>query len=186
MAVSRKKNKDKNAPSLKRTGLVIGLVLCGLFFWRTREMTHLSFVNARIENQSSTQSSPPTFIYIPNLSFGIRVEQTGIRGGIWQIAPDSASHLKISANPGENGNIIIYAPNSEERFGKILNLKENDIITITSFDGTTHAYTVQALHIVNPNNSEVLKNEGERLTLYTSLGFGGAKRFVVVATPNAL
>ncbi len=102
----------------------------------------------------------------------------------WTIADREASHLASSANPGENGNIIIYGHNKREILGNIRALKGGEIVTITTNDGVEHQYQVKKIVEVNPDQIDyLLPSKQEILTLYTCSGFMDQKRFIVQAQP---
>jgi len=102
----------------------------------------------------------------------------------WTIADREASHLASSANPGENGNIIIYGHNKREILGNIRALKGKEIITITTAGNIEHRYQVEKIAEVEPKQIEyLLPSNQEILTLYTCSGFFDQKRFIVQAKP---
>lgn len=130
------------------------------------------------------QSSPPVRISITDHSLDLPITQTNIINGRWEIAEDSASHLAISANPQENGPVILYAHNTKDKFGPIRKLKSKQTITITTKDNKYHRYTIKKTAVVDPKETNIfLSEKGEALFLYTCDGFADLKRFVVVATP---
>lgn len=178
--IKKSSNTDKSL--FRNVGILGTILVVSFFLLRAHYEAHLSFGNTGI-NAINTKSSPPTFLYVPHLSFGIPVEQAEIRAGVWKFRSDGASHPKTSSNPGDKGSIIIYGPSTDEVFGKILSLRKNDIVIITCSDGSSHTYNVKEIQIVRPNNRRLFNSGEEQLILFTSVGFGDGKRFVVVATP---
>src|SRR5581483_7954912 len=135
--------------------------------------------------EPNTQPSiPPVKIRIPRFSIDLPIEEAQIKNGIWQINSKGASHLAISANPGDKGNIILYGHNKKNLFGKARGLKIGDEIDIISKDGKEFIYKITETKIVAPTDiSVVAPTTGEVLTFYTCTGFLDTKRFVVKARP---
>lgn len=123
----------------------------------------------------------PVHIKIPWF-VDVSISQQVLVDNKWTIAEKEASHLSNSARPGEAGNIILYGHNTREILGNIRALKGNEIITLTSADGTNHQYQVEKIIEVNPNQVEyLLPTKEEVLTIYTCSGFMDQKRFIVRA-----
>jgi LPXTG-site transpeptidase (sortase) family protein len=156
------------------------LVLFALTLLMPKE-TNLSF--AKEDHLiKEVQTYNPTRIDIEKIGVSLPIGETSIKDGKWSINPDGASHLDISADPGVEGNIIIYDHNLIHRFGKISELKPGDIIVVTSEDKKEYRYKVYETIIVDPTQVDVLHNyDTQTLTLYTCYGFLDSKRFVVKA-----
>jgi len=156
------------------------LVLLALMLLIPKE-TSLSFDKAEnIDRQAQTYN--PIKIDIEKIGISLSVAETQIVNGTWSINPIGASHLNISADPGVEGNIIMYDHNLIYRFGKIVELKTGDIITLTAEDSKEYSYKVYETIVVDPKNVAVLNETGSQtLTLYTCVGFMDSKRFVLKA-----
>jgi len=103
---------------------------------------------------------------------------------VWQVSEKGASHLSISANPGEKGNIVIYGHNKNNLFGPIRWLEKGDSIKVINEEEKEFLYKVVGTVQVNPTELEyVLPKEKEILTLYTCDGFLDSRRYVVLAEP---
>lgn len=169
--------------------LLILLVVFGMLFslksiYNSFAYSFISYVAspARAEN---TAISLPTFINIPIIETAMPIDETSINFGVWEVKENEASHLASSAVPGENGNIIMYAPNTEDGFKRLSSLTDGDKIFITTLNGNLHTYIVDTLDIVSPLELNAIRDtEKEKLTLYTTYGFAGLKRFVVRAIPQ--
>lgn len=150
------------------------------------EITKYSFTTPPPVQKKEVKRLPvPTFINIQGTAMVFPVFQTVIEHGVWQIAEDGASHLAASANPGENGTILIYAHNTLVRFGSLPYVYVGQQITLTTKDGKIHSYTVKKTMVVSPNQTNILfSQKGEVLVLYTCYGFADLERFVVFAFPN--
>jgi len=61
----------------------------------------------------------PTQLIIKKIGIDLPIEETAINNGVWQIGEKGASHLTISARPGEKGPIILYGHNTVDRLGPI-------------------------------------------------------------------
>ena len=96
----------------------------------------------------------------------------------------TAGHIPGTALPGHAGNIGIAA-HRDTFFLPLRNIRQSDIITLTTRSGTYH-YRVASTKVVNPSDVSVLESDGsEILTLVTCFPFyfiGAApKRFIVRA-----
>jgi sortase A len=82
----------------------------------------------------------------------------------------AAGHIAGTALPGEPGNVGISA-HRDSFFRPLRNIRENDIITLTTVLGE-YIYRVVSTKIVSPNNVAVLAPNGsEVLTLVTCYPF---------------
>lgn len=190
MSKRNKKIKDKkinkDAPTL--------LLIVGAFFmiisashWHLKYQA-LSLDKSLLAQYSETQQVDttgqiPTHIFIQWFIDTSITEQL-FDNGNWTISETEASYLSQSAKPGEKGNIIIYGHNKRSIMGNIRALKGNELISLTTKDGSVHQYKIEKLIEVNPNQTEYLEpTQEEILTLYTCSGFLDSKRFIVQAKP---
>ena len=65
--------------------------------------------------EASTSENTIARISIDSLGIDLPVYDTIIRDGVWQISPDGISHLRNSAVPRGDGNIIMYGHNKRAR-----------------------------------------------------------------------
>lgn len=175
----------------KKQGVL--LLILGLFFillfslWRFNRVRILSFFQVYPEGKPQvvkTEESKPTFIEIPSVGVKLPIEESAIKDGVWEISYKGASHLDKSANPGQNGNIVIYGHNKNSIFGPIRWIKEGDEIKVTDVSGKEYTYKVAKTLVTNPDDIQyVLPKDKETLTLYTCTGFLDSKRQIVVADP---
>lgn len=192
MARKRRKRATKKSASsrfhplkiplfLTLIGIVLIAVSVGL---KIHNATNLSFSKNIPSASISKGTTQPVQISILSLGINLSVSETVINKGTWEISPLGASHLINSAYPGGSGNIIIYAHNTRDRFGKLLNIKKDDLIFIKSVGGKVYVYKVSSITIVNPDQiGLLLPTKSEVLTIYTCTGFADLKRFVVQAKP---
>lgn len=146
----------------------------------------LSFGEDLVETyvQEVQRSPAPVHIFI-QWFVDVPVSEEAFADGKWGISDTEASHLVQSANPGENGNIIIYGHNTRQILGNIRALKGSERIHVTTSDGADHVYVVQTIKEVDPNQTEFLEpTDTEVLTLYTCSGLFDSKRFIVRAVPE--
>ncbi len=139
---------------------------------------------AQYVNKESDDSKNPTHIKI-QWFIDTDIDKQIFVDNNWTVSENNASYLSNSAQPGENGNIIIYGHNKRNILGNIRALKGNELITLTTKDGTEHFYSVSKITEVNPNETEYLRPTSEEtLTLYTCSGFLDQKRFIIQAKPS--
>ena len=169
------------------TVLFVGILLIFLSLgWHFYDAARLSFAQSKglTSNSIASPGAHPTFISIPRVRINLTVNETQIRDGIWEVNKDGVSHLSTSANPGTNGNIVLYAHNTNDRFGQIQWLQKGDIIYVTDITGELRSYTIKNTAVVSPSDTKILKKTlKETLTIYTCYGFADLKRFVVTALP---
>jgi|SRR5579871_1700995 len=148
------------------------------------ESIQLAFFTPHVTKIVATYIARPTHISIPAIQIELPVFETALSGNIWEIANNGISHLAISARPGQNGPIILYGHNTNDRFGPIRWLTKGSEIALTTDDGKVHRYRVYKMGEVDANETSALVNvKGETLILYTCDGFADLKRFLVFATP---
>ncbi len=78
-------------------------------------------------------------------------------------------------------NLVVCAHNYRSHFGYIGNLNPDATIIFTDMEGTKHTYTVTSVEILQPYDSEKVKDTGDDLILYTCT-YGGRTRVVVRCT----
>ena len=173
--------------SQTKTLIIIGILLILISgIYHIYEITKYSFTaTPQIVVKAQQKRLPrPTHIVIANTTMNYPIVETVIQHGVWQISDDGASHLAISANPGENGTIIIYGHNTLARFGSLPYVSIGQHISLTTADNKTHEYVIQKTQVVDPNDTKILTSQkGEVLLLYTCYGFADLQRFVVLAYP---
>lgn len=175
----------KSLPTKTKFFWIIGISLILISLgWRAHEASKLSFYFHPAPRIDTALTNRPTFITIKDLHILLPIQETAIDNGVWQIDDNGASHLSISARPGESGPIIIYAHNTNNRFGSLPYASLGEEILITTADGKNHVYKVTQTMTVDPHQTDILTNQkDETLILYTCTGFADLQRFVVFATP---
>lgn len=178
---------SRNQKNSYRTGLIylgLGTSLLLIYSgWRFHQARILSFFTKDIPQVSAQRSGEiPVLIKSYPLGVNIKIKESSIQNGVWQIFSDAASHLESSARIGEGGNIIIYGHNKNEILGPIRWAKEGEKIELVDATGKEYYYEVVKVEIVDPSNlTYILPTNEETLTVYTCIGFMDSKRFVVVA-----
>lgn len=170
-----------------KTKILLGtgtiFILIPTFFY-INEFVQLSFFTPKIPIVVQKHFSRPIQIQIPAVHLDLPIEETVLTNNSWQIADTGASHLTISARPGENGPIIVYGHNTNDKFGPIRWLSEGQEIQLTTQDGKVHLYKIAKTLQVAPDKTSIFFSEkGETLFLYTCAGFADLQRFIVVAKP---
>lgn len=130
-----------------------------------------------------TQEHPPQKIRIPTLNLELSIKAAVIENGQWQLFTDHVSWLSASATPGK-GNVILYAHNYPELFGKLNKLSAGEIIEVEQYSQWKQ-YIVSQVSQVKPNNVDSVISTDNRLTLYTCDGAFDEKRLIVVAIPQS-
>ncbi len=75
-------------------------------------------------------------------------------------------------------NLVIAAHNYRSHFGYIGNLKADDAVVFTDMEGNTGLYKVTSVELLMPTDTELVKDTGDDLILYTCT-YGGAQRITV-------
>ena len=133
------------------------------FLWNFNQTIQLSFFTPKITPVKNYYSTPKEII-IPQVNIRLISEETNISDERWGISKKGASHLSTSARPGENGTIIYYGHNTNDRFGPIRWLSKNAAIKIKTQDEKVHEYKVTETKTVSPKQMDIfLKNKGESL-----------------------
>lgn len=134
---------------------------------------------------SKQQIQAPQRILIPKYKLDLNIVEAKVVDGFWEISEVSASHGVGSANPGENGNIVVFAHARDELFGPVRNIAKDDEIYLLTKD-RWHKYTVSETKLVDPSQIEVVSpTTKETLTLFTCSGFLDSKRLIVKAAPTS-
>lgn len=167
--------------------IVVGIILISL--WGVHRYFYnqsIALSDALIASYANQQQSIPVPIHISvGDSVSLPVVESGrLPDGTWAVSDTSANHVRQSANPGEEGNIIIYAHNLDRLFGKIQWINKGTIVRIRTTDGALYSYQVISTSIVYPSQTQLLlPTKHETLTLYTCTGLFDSQRFVVQAVP---
>lgn len=130
-------------------------------------------------------SEVPERIVLPSNGIDLKVVEAPIINGYWETSDFYASHGQGSANPGNNGNMVIFA---HARVGLFYNLKDakiDDLVYVFT-KSKWYQYKIEKITTVFPNQVQVISaTNDERLTLYTCSGFADEKRLIVIAKPTA-
>ncbi len=164
--------------------IILGSILILVFAgWRIYSARILSF-EGNVPETVAKEGYRPVSIKIPSVQLSLDVSEGAIVDGVWQISKSGASHLNVSANPGEGGNTVIYGHNKNSLFGPIRWLEKGAEIELTDENGNKFKYVVSETVEVSPDKIDyVLPKNEEILTLYTCTGLFDSKRFIVIAKP---
>lgn len=166
--------------------IVLGFFLLIIFLgYRFHQVRILSFWKKPPTISSVERKGVlPVFVKSYPLGVDIKIKESNIENGVWEVFSDAISHLSSSSRIGEGGNIILYGHNRNDVLGPIRWAKEGEKIELTGEDGKIYLYKVVKTDIVNPDNLEyLLPQDEETLTLYTCIGFFDRQRFIAVAKP---
>lgn len=164
---------------------VFGLLFLSIsLLWHFNQTIQLAFFTPKVIPVQKIYPIP-TQLVIQKIAINLPIEETAINNGVWQVGEKGASHLTISARPGEKGPIILYGHNTVERLGPIRWLSKGDEVILKTKDNKTHSYTIDQTMTVAPQRLDVFtKRAGETLIIYTCDGFADLQRFVIIALPN--
>lgn len=165
---------------------IIGALLFSIsLLYHLQQLANLTFYHQQLPSKVYHQTELPMEIRIDKVDLDLPIFETVIAHNTWQIADDGISHLQISSRPGENGTIIMYGHNTDDRFGPIRWLTVGDEIEIINKNNKTYTYFIESIVTVDPNNTNILTSQkGETLILYTCTGFADLQRYVVIAKPK--
>ncbi len=128
-------------------------------------------------------AEPPERIIVPSQKIDLSVIEAPVINGYWELSDTTASHGVGSANPGENGNVVIFAHAFEGLFLPLRNVQIGDEVTVLTHDHW-YRYHVTQTQLVDPSQVEVVApTPDQTLTLYTCDGFMDSKRLIVTAKP---
>lgn len=126
----------------------------------------------------------PVRLVIAGVKIDLPVAEGKIVDGVWQTTRDGVSHLDISANPGENGNIVIYGHNLRVIFGSLPYVSVGATVKVITEDGVEYFYKVYSKKTVKADDVSItFATPSEVLTLYTCDGLLDSTRFVLQAEP---
>src|SRR3990172_6081119 len=172
-----------------RNILGIGFVILGFVFLFTvptipqRAATAQEPIKAGKEFETNKKESEVVRIVMPNRNIDLEVNHAKIKQGYWETSEDSASHGEGTANPGEKGNVVIFAHAREGFFYNLKDAKKDDVVYVMTQD-KWYRYKISEIKTVYPNNIEtVAPTDNEVLTLFTCSGFFDEKRLIVKAYP---
>lgn len=185
---SLKKPKKINKLFLVRKFLSKTLIFVGLLFiiislthrtLRNRSLSFDSNLAQKYTLQTSDLAKTPSHI---NIEGKINVDIVSVNQYKFEIPETKAAFLNLSAKPEENGNIIIFGHNKKSILGEIRYLKGNEIIILTTNNGSKYMYQIEEMAEVSPSQIKYLEpTKTETLTIYTCSGFFDKNRFIVRA-----
>lgn len=164
-------------------GIGFGAVLLSLvIFFHTYKGPTFTNTEIYATAQSPKLASKPISLIISSIGLEQQIYQTKITDGNWEISENGVSHLESSANPGDEGAIILYGHNTTDRLSRLKQVQLKDPIYVTNEQNEEFKYQVYDISIVWPNQTEVLEpTHKEELILYTCTGLGDIQRLVVKA-----
>jgi len=128
-------------------------------------------------------SLPPIRLLIPRLAIDLPVVEAQVVDGYWELSATSASHGLGSANPGDGGNMVIFAHARPGLFLPLRQITPGDTVYIFTA-ARWYSYSVVSQTEVTPDQVEVLApTPQETLTLFTCSGFSDSRRLIVTARP---
>lgn len=178
----------RNFPLLSlrtKSFIILGFLFLSIsLIWHLNQTIQLAFFTPHVTPLKNI-SALPTQLIIQKIKMTLPIEETAINNGMWQVSQNGASHLTISARPGEKGPIILYGHNTIDRLGPIRWLSKGDTIEIKTADGKIHTYIIEQTMTIAPDKMDIFtQRKGETFILYTCDGFADLQRFVLIASPK--
>ena len=187
---TRKSAKKLLKPNIIRSVLGILFVILGFIFLYAiptipqNEVTSKEPITAGYEFAKNKKESEVVRIIIPDRDIDLEVKHAKLNQGYWETSETSASHGEGTANPGEKGNVVVFAHAREGFFYNLKDAKKDDVVYVFTKD-QWYKYKVSEIKNVYPNNVEIVApTDNEVLTLFTCSGFFDEKRLIVKALPT--
>ncbi len=165
---------------------ILATVSGGYFYFvRSTDKKIPSPIAEGTKKEISLHSKPgPVRLVIAGVKIDLPVAEGKIVDGVWQTTRDGVSHLDISANPGENGNIVIYGHNLRVIFGSLPYVSMGATVKVITGDEKEYFYKVYSKRTVKADDVSIaFATPSEVLTLYTCDGLLDSTRFVLQAEP---
>jgi len=176
-------------PNITRSILGVLFVILGFIFLLTVPTIPQNLradrepITAGREFAKNKKESQVVRITVPARDIDLEVKHAKISQGYWETSEDSASHGEGTANPGERGNVVIFAHAREGFFYNLKDVQKDDVVYVMTQD-KWYRYKISEIKTVYPNNIETIApTNNEILTLFTCSGFFDEKRLIVKAYP---
>src|SRR3989344_2385728 len=177
-------------PNIIRSVLGILFVILGFIFLYAiptipqNEVTSKEPITAGYEFAKNKKESEVVRIIIPDRDIDLEVKHAKLNQGYWETSETSASNGEGTANPGEKGNVVVFAHAREGFFYNLKDAKKDDVVYVFTKD-QWYKYKVSEIKNVYPNNVEIVApTDNDVLTLFTCSGFFDEKRLIVKALPT--
>lgn len=184
---SKKKSSNRISVVKKLLGIffiLLGFILLFIQFTAQINTAAKEPIIADKAFEKESKESNIRGIIIPKLDIDLSVMPSKINNGYWEVSETSASHGEGSANPGENGNVVVFAHARDGLFLNLRNIKKDDEVYVLT-DDKKYKYIVSETTSVYPNDiTTVAPTDSEVLTLFTCSGFFDEKRLIVKAIPQ--
>lgn len=180
----------KRAKRQKRANNIFAklLIALGLFIFLLGFSTHTQLFYKQIfsfkeKPQIEVSFQAPIRLTIPSLKLDVGVEMGGIADKEWILSDENALYLPSSGKLGEGFNTIIYAHNKPALFGRLSEVKQDDIIVIKDRTGKEYRYKVYKREKIRASEVNKLYSKDQNIiTLFTCDGWADQYRFLVRAT----
>lgn len=175
-------------------GMLYLVVLAGFFvlYKKSHQPAQVSASTTEASTAEPTKSAIAmtgetiTEIQLPSLGIQADIVPGGVDAvtGIWNVSINAAHLADYNPEGNTNENLkIIYAHNSDNLFGNLKKIKENDEAILTNEDNTTQHYTLKRQIITHPDDIAALSpQENEDLILITCSGIINQKRQIAYFT----
>lgn len=131
---------------------------------------------------SPNVTEKPLRLTIPNIGIDIKIEDSPVVDGTWNVPEHSAGYAEGSALlDEEHGNSIVFAHARVGLFRDLLSIKNNDEITVLGTKNL-YKYKVTSIEKILPDEIDKIKSFGDHnLTLFTCEGWNDEYRLLVKA-----
>ncbi|HVZ67395.1 MAG TPA: sortase [Patescibacteria group bacterium] len=184
----RKSTSSFSKIDLLRAFLGLFFVLLGFFLLYKiptipQKKTNNEPIKASKTFNQGKETSNVKRILISSVDIDLPVEPAKIVDGYWETSDTTASHGEGSLNPGQGGNVVIFAHARMGLFYPLKDVKKGDIVYVLTTN-KWYRYKISSVSSVLPNDVTVVApTKKEVLTLFTCSGFFDEKRLIVKATP---
>lgn len=149
---------------------------------KAAEMKGPIYISSEFIHYNIVVSNYPTRLIIPSIYLDLRVKPARIINGVWETDNDSVNYGLGSALPGIVGNSVFFAHARAGLFLPLININQNDPISVQTKDGQWVTYFVVEKKEVRPDKIEVIGPTPDKtLTLFTCSGFAESKRLIIIA-----
>lgn len=166
-------------------GIIISLLGIYFYFFNKSDKQIVATSAQEPKKKEEIHTNPnPKRLVINGVKIDLPIIEGKIVNGVWETTQQGVSHLDISANPGEGGNIVLYGHNKKVLLGSLPYVSMGANIKVVTEDGREFSYKVFSKKSVPATDTSIaLATKSEVLTIYTCDGPLDSTRFVLLAKP---
>jgi LPXTG-site transpeptidase (sortase) family protein len=167
-------------------GVLIFCLGAYLYFFKDTDSKGIGQKVVNQEKKEDSLHSEPFAkrLIISGVKIDLPIIENKIIDGVWETTQEGVSHLDVSANPKEGGNIVLYGHNKRILLGSLPYVSMGAGIELIDEDGNSYKYKVYEKKLIDTTDVSIaLATPSERLTIYTCDEVEEGKRFVLFARP---